>query len=220
MKQRDYISSIHLAGRVWSLLALVFLIALPTAISIRYNAWPQLSVFAVAMMGIAPTFWTVSIIEVFTFVPMLGAGGAYLGFVTGNLTNLKVPCAINAMEIAKAKSGTEEGEVVSTISVAVSSIVTTLIITAGVFMLAQIRLLLEAPALEPAFANILPSLFGALGVVLISRAPKVAVAPIVFMLLLFLLVPGLAGVGAVLVPVGVIIAVAAARVLYKRGLLK
>ena len=169
------------------------------------------------MMGIAPTFWTVAVIEVFTYVPMLGAGGSYLAFVTGNVTNLKVPCAINAMDAAKVKPGTEEGEVISTISIAVSSIVTTLIISAGVLLLVQIRPLLESPALAPAFANILPALFGALGVVLISRNWKVAVVPVGFMLILFLAVPQLASVGPILVPVGVVISIGAARIMYKKG---
>ena len=215
--QKNYMDSIHTGGRIWLVAAVSCMMLMPIAISVYYDAWPVFSVFMIGMLGIAPTFWTVGIIEVFTYVPMLGAGGSYLGFVTGNLTNLKVPCAINAMEAAKVKSGTEEGEVISTIAIAVSSIVTTLIIAAGVFLLFLIKPLLESPVLAPAFANILPALFGALAVVLISRNWKIAIAPVVFMLLLFISVPQLAGVGAILVPVGVLIAVGAARVMYKKG---
>ena len=218
MKQKkDYMESIHTAGRIWMVVALSGMLMMPIAISVYYDAWPVFTVFMIGLMGVAPTFWTVGIIEVFTYVPMLGAGGSYLGFITGNLTNLKVPCAINAMEAVKVKSGTEEGEVVSTIAIAISSLVTTLIIATGVFLLSLIRPLLESPVLAPAFANILPALFGALAVVLISRNWKIAVAPVVFMLILFLLVPQLAGVGAVLVPVGVLIAVGSSRFMYKRG---
>ena len=86
-------------------------------------------------------------------------------------------------------------------------------------MLFWIRPILEAPVLAPAFANILPSLFGALGVVMISRGWKIAVAPMLFMLVLFILVPGLASAVGVLVPVGILIAVGAARLMYKKGLL-
>jgi hypothetical protein len=216
-KQRSYLDSIHFTGRIWMAAALLALLMVPIAISIYYNAWPVFGVFMMGFMGIAPTFWPVGMIETFTYVPMLGAGGSYLAFVTGNLTNLKVPCAVNAMDAAKVKPGTEEGDVISTIAIAVSSIVTTLIITAGVFMLTQIRPILEAPVLQPAFANILPALFGALGIALISRNWKVAITPIVFMLILFLSVPALAGVGPVLVPVGVLVAIGASRLMYKKG---
>jgi hypothetical protein len=215
--KRTYIDSIHFSGRIWMVSALFILLMVPFAISVRYDAWPLLSVFLIAMLGVAPTFWTVAVIEVFTYVPMLGAGGSYLGFVTGNMMNLKVPCAVNAMSAAKVEPGTEEGEVISTIAIAISSIITTLIITFGVLLLVWIRPILEAPTLAPAFANILPSLFGALGVVLISRNWKVAMPPLVFMIALFMLVPALAGVVGILVPVGVVIAVIAARVMYKKG---
>ena len=155
----------------------------------------------------------------FTFVPMLGTGGSYLGFVTGNLTNLKVPCALNAMEAAKVRPGSEEGEVISTIAIASSSIVTTLVIALGVFGLGFLRPVLESPALKPAFDNILPALFGALGVVFISKNPKLAAAPLAFMVVLFLLAPGLSSSVGVLVPVGALIAIGAARIMYRRGML-
>lgn len=216
-KQKSYIDSVHFTGRIWMIAALIIMMMVPAVISIYYDAWPVFGVFLMGFMGIAPTFWTVGIIETFTYVPMLGAGGSYVGFITGNLTNLKVPVAINAMDAFKVKPGSEEAEVISTISVAVSAIVTTLIITIGVLLLVQIRPLLESPVLEPAFANILPALFGALGVVLMSRNWKVGITPVVFMLILFLTMPQLADVGPVLVPLGVLIAVGASRVMYKKG---
>jgi len=215
--KKDYFSTIFVYGRIWMLSALTIFIAIPAFLSIYYDAWPHLNEFFIGFMGIAPTFWVVAIIEMFTYIPMLGVGGSYLGFVTGNLTNLKVPCAINAMSAAKVEPGTDEGEIVSTIAIAVSSIVTTLIITLGVFMLFTIRPILEDPFLAPAFANILPAMFGALGVVMISRGWKIAVAPIVFMLVLFMFIPGLASMVGILVPAGVVVAVVAARFLYKKG---
>ena len=215
--KRTYMESIHLAGPIWMISALLVLIMVPAAISIRYDAWPILSVFLLAMLGVAPMFWTVAIIEVFTYIPMLGVGGSYLGFVTGNMANLKVPCAVNAMNVAKVEPSTEEGEVISTIAIAISSIVTTLIITLGVLLLVQIRPILEDPLLAPAFANILPALFGALGVVFVSRNWKVAMPPILVMVVLFISIPALATAVGVLVPVGVVIAVVCARFMYKKG---
>ena len=164
-------------------------------------------------------YWLVGIIEVLTYVPMLGTGGTYLGFVTGNLTNLKVPCALNAMQAAKVKAGTEEGEVISTIAIASSSIVTVVVIAIGVFGLRLLEPVLESPVLKPAFDNILPSLFGALGVVFVSKNPKIAAAPMLFMVVLFLLVPSLSSSVSVLVPVGALIAIGAARLLYRKGMI-
>lgn len=221
MKQKKtYIDQVHSYGRIWMLAAGAMLLLVPIAACTRYDAWPNFGLLLQGLLGVAPIFWTVGVIESLTYIPMLGAGGSYLGFVTGNLTNLKVPCALNAMETAKVKPNTEEGELVSTIAIATSSIVTTLVIALGVLLLAQIRPLLESPALAPAFANILPALFGALAVVLISKDWKIAITPLIFMLALFLLVPSLASSVAVLVPVGILVALVAARLLYKKGWLK
>jgi len=154
MKQElSYRDSVHKMGRVWILSALAMLLAVPAAICIYYNAWPPVSGVLKGMLSIVPIFWTVGVIEVFTYVPMLGTGGSYLGFVTGNLANLKVPCALNSMDRAGVQPGTEEGEVISTLAIATSSIVTTLIIAAGVLLLSQITPVLESPVLKPAFEN-------------------------------------------------------------------
>ena len=206
-------------GRVWTALLLMMMLAVPLAICVYYNAWPPVSTVLKALLGVAPMYWLVGIIEVLTYVPMLGTGGTYLGFVTGNLTNLKVPCALNAMQAAKVKAGTEEGEVISTIAIASSSIVTVVVIAIGVFGLRLLEPVLESPVLKPAFDNILPSLFGALGVVFVSKNPKIAAAPMLFMVVLFLLVPSLSSSVSVLVPVGALIAIGAARLLYRKGMI-
>lgn len=220
MKQElSYRDSVHKMGRVWMFSALALMISVPTAICIYFAAWPSIGGVLKGFISVAPIFWTVGVIEVFTYVPMLGTGGSYLGFVTGNLSNLKVPCALNAMDRAGVQAGTEEGEVVSTIAIATSSIVTTLIIAAGVLLLSQIAPVLESPVLQPAFKNILPALFGALGVVFISKDWKIAIAPLVVMVTLFLLVPSLGSAVGILVPVGALIAIGVARILYKKNLL-
>lgn len=220
MKQEmSYRDSVHKMGRVWILSALALLLAVPAAICIYYQAWPPIGGVLKGLLSIVPIFWTVGVIEVFTYVPMLGTGGSYLGFVTGNLANLKVPCALNSMDRAGVEAGTEEGEVISTLAIATSSIVTTLIIATGVLLLSQIAPLLESPALQPAFENILPALFGALGVVFVSKDWKIAIVPLVVMVALFLFVPSLASAVGLMVPVGALIAIGVARILYKRDML-
>lgn len=216
--RKSYDELTHVYGKIWIWTAVVVVLCVPLAICLYYNSWPEAASVMKGLLGVAPIFWTVGTIEVITFTPMLGTGGSYLGFVTGNLTSLKVPAALNAMESAKVKPGSEEGEVISTIAIAVSSITTTVIIAAGVFLLAQLTPILNSPVLKPAFDNILPALFGGLGVVYISSNWKIAIVPVVFMIVLFLLAPGLAASVGVLVPVGALLSIGVARLLYKRGM--
>lgn len=221
IKEKSYRESIHAVGRVWTVFAIIMMLAVPTAICIRYNAWPKILDVLRGLLGVLPIFWTIGIIEFFTYVPMMGTAGSYLGFVTGNLTNLKVPCALNAMETAGVEPGSEEGEVISSIAIAVSAMVTTAIIALGVLLLGQIKPFLESDMLQPAFDNILPALFGALAVVYVSKNWKIALAPLIFMLVLFIALPVIAeqGLVGVMVPVGAIVAIVVSRILYKKGLL-
>lgn len=215
---KSYDDRTHTVGRIWMALAISVVLAVPVSICVYYNAWPSLTAVLKGLLGVAPIFWTVGIIEVFTYGPMLGSGGSYLAFVTGNITNLKAPSALNAMENARVRPGSEEGEIISTIAIATSSLVTTAVIALGVLGLSFLTPLLNDPVLKPAFANILPALFGGLAVVYISKNWKIALTPAVFMVVLFLCVPSLSSSVGILVPVGALISIGVARLLYKKGL--
>lgn len=219
MNYEEYLSDTHKKGQLWIWSAVCAVLFVPVAICVYYNAWPSITAVLKGLLGVAPIYWTVGIIEIITFTPMLGTGGTYLSFVTGNVTALKVPAALNAMESAGVKANSEEGEIISTIAIATASIVTTLIIALGILLFVPIQPLLASAKLKPAFDNIMPSLFGGLGVVYISKNWKVSIAPVLFMIVLFICIPSLAGSVGVLVPVGIGIALLAARIMYKKGIL-
>lgn len=213
----NYIDKMHKYGRIWSVITCGVILAFPFAISIIFSAWPDFGTFINALYPVAITFWSVGVIEVLTYTPMLGVGGTYLGFVTGNLSSLKVPCALDSMEKAGVKADSDEGEVISTISIATSSIVTIIIIAVGVALLSVISGVLESDILAPAFDNVLPALFGGLGVVYISRYFKIAVLPVCLMLALFIFVPYLnSGMVGIMIPVSMVITLVYARILYNK----
>ena len=217
-KEMSYIDSVHRDGRIWNIGVMILLLAFPLAVAFAFGVTPDWKALITGLVATAPMYWAVGAIETVTFVPMLGAGGSYLGFVTGNISNLKLPCALNALEQNGVSANSEEGEVISTIAIAVSSIVTTLIIILGVILIAPLTPILQAPVLQPAFDQILPALFGGLGVAFVSKNWKIAVAPIVLMLILFVFVPALnAGTVGIMVPVSALFTIGIARILYKRG---
>lgn len=215
-----YMKSVHRDGTIWNMVMMVILLMFPVIVGLVFSAVPDWKAVGLGLIATAPMYWAVGVVEVITFIPMLGAGGSYLSFVTGNISNLKLPCALNALESNGVKAQSEEGEIISTISIAVSSIVTTVIIILGVILIVPLTPLLENPVLDPAFAQLLPALFGALGVVFISKNYKIAIAPISLMLILFVFVPAIntSTVG-IMVPVGVLFTLAVSRVLYKKGIL-
>lgn len=219
-KKLSYMDSVHRDGRICNLSMMLMLFMYPIAVGVIYNALPDWRGFALGLVATAPMYWAVAVVEVLTYVPMLGAGGSYLSFVTGNISNLKLPVALNALEQAGVKASSEEGEIISTIAIAVSSIVTTLIIVLGVILITPLTPVLNAPVLAPAFAQILPALFGGLGVVFISKNWKIAIAPVTLMLILFIFVPALnSSTVGIMVPVGVLFTMGVSRIMYKKGLL-
>ena len=219
-KNLSYIDSVHRDGTIWNLTVMVLLLAFPLTVAAIFGAAPDWKALGMGLLATAPMYWAGGAIETVTFVPMLGAGGSYLSFVTGNISNLKLPCALNALEQNGVSANSEEGEIISTIAIATSSIVTTLIIILGVVCIVPLTPILEAPVLAPAFEQMLPALFGGLGVAFVSKNWKIAIAPVLLMLVLFIFVPGLnAGTVGIMVPVSVVFTIAVARLLYKRGVL-
>ncbi len=213
-----YMESVHKYGKIWGWILFGLLFTLPFALCLIFNVLPNWSALFKGMIAIVPMYWAVGLVEVFTYVPMLGAGGAYLSFVTGNISNLKLPCALDALEKANVKPTSEEGEIISTIAIAVSSLVTMIIIIIGVLLILPLQSVLQSETLTAAFDQILPALFGGLGVVFVSKNWKIAIAPCILMLVLFIFVPALnSGTVGIMVPVGVVLTIGYSRILYKKG---
>lgn len=213
--QSAYINKMHLYGRIWTLLALAAIMTVPVLFCIHLNTWPKASNVFKALASVAPLFYITAIIETTAYTPLLGTGGMYLSFVTGNISNLKLPCALSAMEAAHVKSTSDEGEVITTISIAVSSIVTTAIL--ALFVLAFRPVLpyftKEDSFFAPAFKQVLPALFGALGAQYFTKHWKISLLPILALVIFLIFSPG-TGSGT-LIPIGVVLSIVWCLVLYK-----
>ena len=183
----------HVLGRIVSAITLVLLVGAPFLIGTFLGAMPDMGAVAKGFLSVG-LVWTVSsVAEFLIYTPMLGAGGGYLAFITGNLINMKIPCAVNARDIVGTKTGTAENEIISTLSIATSSLVTIVVLALGVALLVPLQPVLQSPVLQPAFANVVPALFGAMAYQYFRKNIRVAIAPLVMMSVLFMLVPSLTG---------------------------
>ena len=205
----------HTIGRVVSVITLVLLLGAPFAMGAILGAMPDVGAVARGFVSVG-LVWTISgVAEYLIYTPMLGAGGGYLAFITGNLINMKIPCAISARDMVGAKTGTAENEVISTLSIAASSLVTILVLALGVLMLVPLQPILQSEVLQPAFANVVPALFGAMAYKYFRGSMRIAAAPLVVMSLLFILVPSLTGsTSFMIIPSGAM-AIAITWVLYR-----
>ena len=213
----DFNNGLHRLGRFTLIAGIIVLMAVPFAFGVLVGVMPDMPAFIRGWINVAVVYFPVSVVEFLVYAPMLGAGGSYLAFITGNVTNMKIPCAMNARDIAKTEVGTPENEIVSTISVAISAIVTTLVILVGVILLVPLQPVLAAPALQPAFNNVVPALFGALGLKYFAKSPQIAAIPLVLMCALCILVPSLITQTSILMIPSGALALAIGFVLFKKG---
>lgn len=212
-----YQDKVHRIGRLTAGIALALLFLPAIVVSIHFKIFPPYNKLLLGIGTVCMVYIPIAIAEFLTYTPMLGASASYLVFVTGNLTNLKIPCALTAIENTGVKPQTEEAEVVATIAVAVASIVTTIIIFVGMLLLVPLQPILEAEVLTPAFEQITPALFGALGGYWILKQWKLAVFPIVLVLLLFFIFPIPENAVGAVIPVMGLFSVLSARFIYNKG---
>lgn len=212
-----YSKTTHFIGRLVSAITVIMLVGAPFLIGKHLGAFPDIGAVGKAFFSVG-LVWTVSsVAEFLIYTPMLGSGGGYLAFITGNLINMKIPCAVTARDMVGVKSGTKENEIISTLSIATSSLVTILVLAVGVLALTPLQPLLQSPTLQPAFDNVVPALFGAMAYKYYRKNMSIAVAPLVVMSVLFMLVPSLVGsTSFMIIPAGAI-AIGISYFIYKKS---
>lgn len=206
----------HVYGRIACIVTLILLIGAPFVMGLYLGAMPSMPAFGKAFLAVGIVWFVSCIAEYLVYTPMLGAGGSYLAFMTGNLINMKIPCAVNARDIVGAKTGTPENEIISTLSIATASLVTVVVLALGVALLIPLQPILQDPALQPAFENVVPALLGAMAYKYFRNNMKIAVIPLTVMSLLFIFVPSLTSSTSFMILPSGAIAIGIAYLMYKK----
>ena len=197
---KSFQSWAHRWGRVGTLIALIYMVALPFVVLAAYDSIPSLGeVFNVNTFSILLIYIPVGFSEALSYTPILGCS-AYLAFITGNIMNLKLPVAANAMNLTQKQPNTPEGEAIASVAVAVSSLMTIAILTLAAVCASFISPVFELPAVKTASGYLLPALFGsmALGLFASSSSGIKGVLPVLIIMTVLSLAARLAGYGSVL----------------------
>ena len=169
-KMDSFQSWAHRWGRVGTLIALIYMVALPFVVLAAYDSIPSLGeVFNVNTFSILLIYIPVCFSEALSYTPILGCS-AYLAFITGNIINLKLPVAANAMNLTKKQPNTPEGEAIAAVAVAVSSLMTVAILTLAAVCVSFISPVFELPAVKTASGYLLPALFGSMALGLFASS--------------------------------------------------
>jgi hypothetical protein len=199
---KEYQRRMHIFGKVTNIIACAALIAVPLAAGLIFDLSVDWGRTIRGFLGVFSLFGILTVIEFTTYAPIMGPGATYLTFLTGNTINMKLPSSVSSVKIAGVEPGSPEAELISTIAVAVSSLVTLLVLILGLFGLSFLLPLLQHPVLQPAFDNLIPAIMGALGVPLMLRDPKTAAVPAGLALVLTLVLgrPAMSSAQAILLP--------------------
>ena len=180
-------NKINTLGRWTSVIALLGMFAVPVVVTIVNGIeveWASALPIAGSLIAM---FAPMAIVENISYYAIMGAGGVYLSCITGNIMNMKLPCALSGMKIAEVEPGSKKGDIISILSIGVSSIVTTIILFLGMLIVGRfLAPLLDNPVLKPGFDNIMPALMGAIAIPFVIKSPKLAVFPVLVTLLLYL----------------------------------
>ncbi|MDR3139618.1 MAG: hypothetical protein LBT95_08090 [Treponema sp.] len=194
---RAHINSMHRLGRVGAVLALIIMLGIPTIAGIYFDAMPGFLQVMLTAAGLLSLFVPAALSEVIAYTPILGSS-IYLTLITGNVMNLKLPVANNALALLDVESGTEDADLVTSIAVSVSTFFTLVIIFIGVLLILPLQPVLTLPAVRTASSYIVPALFGSLTLGALGsgigggiRAPgrmKGAIVPAILVIALYVLI--------------------------------
>lgn len=215
-------NNVNKLGRLTSIIALCFMFSVPVIITIFYKIEVNITEVLAVGGSLIAMFAPMAVVENISYYAVIGAGGVYLSCITGNVMNMKLPSALSGMKIANVEPGSKEGDVISILSIAVSSVVTSLILFLGMFIIGKFLLpYLSHPFLKPGFDNIMPSLMGALIVPFIIKNGKISITPIIMALALCILLGPLKvqRYQSYLLPVIMLTSVVAAYAMYKKGII-
>ena len=214
---------------------LIYMIAVPFIVLGYYHAIPSFGeVFNIATISILLIYIPVGISEAFSYTPILGSS-SYLVFLTGNIMNLKVPCAVNALKVSETEQNTPEGDAIASVAVAVSSIMTVAILAIAALLSSQIRFVFEIPQVKIASNYIIPALFGSLTLGLFSNSSSgdkivkggtKGVIPVIVLVSVICLFVRITTGGSLFGAIGFLIiamlpiAIITSRVMWKKGIIK
>lgn len=212
-----YNKKVHTLGRITSAMLLIMMIGIPVLFMVILKLEIEWGPIMTASLAVLSFMAPATVVEFLSYAPILGAGGQYLAFITGNIMNMKLPAAVSSIKLAGYEEGTEEADAISTVAIGISSLVTMAVLIVGLIIGAALLPFLQHPVLAPAFDNLMPAILGALVFPVIAKNVKGAVGPVVVGVVLILAMgkAWFSKMNTILIPVFIVVAIIWSYLLYK-----
>ncbi len=159
--EKNYLSYINKWGKITGYLGVLVAFGPALVLAVVFNIMPPASAILTGFITMASAVGVVWFVEPISYFPIIGVAGTYMAFISGNISNLRIPASAIAQKVAEVEPGTKEGNIISTLGIAVSIVVNIVILSLGVFAGTGILDRLPENVLS-AFNFLLPALFGAI----------------------------------------------------------
>lgn len=181
--EKEYMPKMHRIGIITGVLG-VLVSFLPAAVlAIIYKIYPEPTALLTAFISALSAFGFLWIVEPISYFSVLGPIGTYMAFLSGNISNMRVPCASMAQIAAGVEPGTDKGSIIATIGMAVSIVINISLLTVGVILGNSILSMLPAKVSE-SLGYLLPALFGALLIQFGMKTKNLAIVVLIFAILM------------------------------------
>lgn len=157
----EYLPKMHRIGKIIGVLAVLTSFMPALTLGVVYGLWPDMAALGTAAVSAIASFGVLWFVEPLSYYPVVGPVGTYMAFVSGNISNMRIPCASMAQISAEVEPGSDKGSIIATIGMGVSIVINTLVLTIGVIAGSSILSMLPASVVG-ALNYLLPALFGAL----------------------------------------------------------
>ena len=158
---KEYMPKMNRIGKITGFLGVLASFVPAIVLAVVFGIVPKPAALATAFVAGASSFGVLWFVEPISYYPVLGTVGTYMAFLSGNISNMRVPCASMAQVSADVKPGSEQGSVIATLGMAISIIINVSVLTIGVNLGSSILAMLPETIIS-ALNYLLPALFGAL----------------------------------------------------------
>ncbi|WP_270284331.1 hypothetical protein [[Clostridium] scindens] len=181
--EKEYMPHMNRIGKITGYLGVLLSFAPAFILAVVYGIFPKPAALLTAFVSIASAVGVLWFVEPISYFTILGPVGTYMAFLSGNISNMRLPCASMAQISADVEPGTNEGSIISTLGMAVSIVVNVSVLTIGVILGSSVLSMLPSKVTE-ALNYLLPALFGALLVQFGMKQKKLALTVLIFALII------------------------------------
>ncbi len=183
----EYLPKVNRVGKITGYAGVLLAFTPAVLLAVVYGILPKPAALLTAFISGTSAFGVLWFVEPISYFPVVGPAGTYMAFLSGNISNMRIPCASMAQVAADVEPGTEKGSVVATLGMAVSIIINVAVLTIGAILGTSVLSMLP-DGVKAALNYLLPALFGALLVQFGMKMQKHSVLMLVIAIALYFLI--------------------------------